>query len=411
MATGTWTLETLAGTWFGGVKRGPVEPWHMTVGVGPALLSLAPASAGRWALLVGSFVLLLLGAEIFTNGVEWLGRRLGVSESATGSILAAVGTALPETMIPVIAILQGDVAAEEVGVGAILGAPFMLATIAMFLVGVSVYYFADRRVYDGEMRIDTVSTRRDISFFLVGYTLAFLAALVRNRTVSVAIGVLLVGLYVFYLYRSLRSGELVAEEELDDLHLGLLAERFEGLVPGRPVEDHSGDPHVLLVGAQTVLALALIIVGAHLFVTEVRWVSATVLGIPTAIVALLLAPLATELPEKFNSVLWLSRDKDTLALGNITGAMAFQGTLPVTLGILFTSWNLSFTWGTTGFLNGLSALLAILSGAILYLRTRSPGNRQLTPRPFLVGGLFYLVFIGIVVYHVVVLQVSGAHGA
>src|SRR6056297_3234531 len=128
----------------------------------PAVVSPLSGTVGNTVLLVGSFLLLLLGAEIFTNGVEWLGRRLGVSESATGSILAAVGTALPETMIPVIAILQGDVAAEEVGVGAILGAPFMLATIAMFLVGVSVYYFADRRVYDGEMRIDTVSTRRDI---------------------------------------------------------------------------------------------------------------------------------------------------------------------------------------------------------------------------------------------------------
>ncbi len=116
----------------------------------PSTVSLAilPPVWENSLLLLASFLLLLLGAEVFTNAVEWLGHRLGVSESATGSVLAAVGTALPETTIPIIAIFGsggGTKAAEEVGVGAILGAPFMLATIAMFLVGAGILYFGARR--------------------------------------------------------------------------------------------------------------------------------------------------------------------------------------------------------------------------------------------------------------------------
>jgi cation:H+ antiporter len=131
-------------------------------------------------LLIASFLLLLLGAEIFTNGVEWLGHRLGVSESATGSILAAVGTALPETMIPVIAIIHGfltgdTAAADHVGVGAILGAPFMLATIALFLVGASVLYFSERRLHGRAFHFNATATRRDLRFFLIGFSLALLA--------------------------------------------------------------------------------------------------------------------------------------------------------------------------------------------------------------------------------------------
>jgi len=377
---------------------------------------VATGSAGRFALLLGSFALLLLGATIFTNGIEWLGHRLGVSESATGSILAAVGTALPETMIPVIAIVQqataGGAAADEVGVSAILGAPFMLATIAMFLVGGSVLYFRDRRVFGEDMHFDASGTRRDLGFFLVGYTLAFATALVRDRRVHYVIGALLVGLYLLYLYRSLQSGELIEETGLEDLHLGLLIDRAVAALPlTDPERDHSGDPHWFLVALQTAIALGIIVGGAHLFVTEVQWVSAEVLGIPAAVVALLLAPLATELPEKFNSVLWISRDKDTLALGNVTGAMAFQGTLPVTLGIVFTSWNLSLSWGTTGFLNGFSAVLAIVSGLYLFLRARAAGDEPMHPRPFLVGGLLYLVFLAVLVYHVVFfdLAVAGGH--
>jgi cation:H+ antiporter len=366
---------------------------------------------GNTLLLIGSFVLLLLGAEIFTNGVEWFGHRLGVSESATGSILAAVGTALPETMIPVIAIFQqataGGTAADEVGVGAILGAPFMLATIAMFMVGSSVLYFRHRRRFGPEMHFNAVSTRRDLSFFLVGYTLAFLTALIPNRQVDLAVAGLLVLLYVLYVHRSLVSGKLIEHEGLDDLHLGFILEETLERLPGPyPGKRHRANPNTLLVGLQTLIALGIIVGGAHLFVQEVQWAAQDVLGIPAAVVALLLAPLATELPEKFNSVLWISRDKDTLALGNITGAMAFQGTLPVTLGIVFTSWNLSLQWGTTGFLNGFSAVLAIVSGGILYLRARSVGDRNMHPRPFLLGGLFYLLFIVILVYHVLAFDLS-----
>ncbi len=54
-----------------------------------------------------ALVVILFGAELFTNGIEWFGRKLDLAEGAVGSVLAAVGTALPETMIPLIAIVFG----------------------------------------------------------------------------------------------------------------------------------------------------------------------------------------------------------------------------------------------------------------------------------------------------------------
>ena len=62
------------------------------------------------------------------------------------------------------------------------------------------------------------------------------------------------------------------------------------------------------------------------------------IGLDPTILALIIAPIATELPEKFNSVLWVRNGKDTLAMGNITGAMVFQSCLPTVLGLLFTTW-------------------------------------------------------------------------
>lgn len=389
----------------------------MSETLGLVSIPFVPEAVGNGILLLTSFALLLLGAEIFTNGVEWLGHRFGVSESATGSILAAVGTALPETMIPVIAIIQGlssgdSSGADEVGVGAILGAPFMLATIAMFLIGSSVLYFSQRRAKGAEFHFNEVSTRRDLGFFLVGYTLAFAAALISQRQIQIAIAISLVFLYVFYVYRSLKGGELIEGGSLEHLHIGIFIEDGWGPFPGigEAAHDYSKNPSRALIIVQTLIALGIIIAGAHLFVTEVEFFSQEVLAIPAAVVALLLAPLATELPEKFNSVIWISQDKDTLAIGNITGAMAFQGTLPVTLGILFTSWNLSLDWGTTGFLNAFSAILAIVSGGLLYLRARQVAEGNMKPLPFLIGGLFYLLFIVVLVYHVVFLGLTVAGG-
>src|SRR5206468_10696744 len=100
--------------------------------------------------LAVALVVILIAAELFTNGVEWFGHKLNLAEGAVGSVLAAVGTALPETMIPIVAILFPSVGssvetAEGVGVGAILGAPFMLATLAMFVTGVAVLFQARTR--------------------------------------------------------------------------------------------------------------------------------------------------------------------------------------------------------------------------------------------------------------------------
>ncbi len=94
---------------------------------------------------------IVVAATLFTNGVEILGGRLGMRQGAVGSVLAAVGTALPETMIPVVAILgavyagQDPGLAGEIGIGAILGAPFTLATLAMFVVGASALVYRKRR--------------------------------------------------------------------------------------------------------------------------------------------------------------------------------------------------------------------------------------------------------------------------
>src|SRR5258708_30497250 len=93
-----------------------------------------------WSLLALSLAIILFGCDLFTNGVEWAGKKLRLSEGAVGSVLAAVGTCLPETLIAILAIVYGREkgAGSQVGIGAILGAPLMLSTLAFFVTGAAV---------------------------------------------------------------------------------------------------------------------------------------------------------------------------------------------------------------------------------------------------------------------------------
>jgi cation:H+ antiporter len=336
---------------------------------------------------------IVVAASLFTNAVEILGGRLSLGQGAVGSVLAAVGTALPETMIPIVAILAAVFAgrdpetAGEIGVGAILGAPFMLATLAMFVVGASALAYRNRRVSGAEIRcgqvsadefpwckapgksvnIDADTIGRDLAFFLIFFAVAAAVGVVELLyPLKIVLALLLVVAYAIYVRRTLASGEALEE------------------VPERlTLWRRSSEPPSWAVAGQATLALALIVMGAQIFVDAVEH-TAEIAGLPAGLVALVLAPLATELPEKINSVIWVRDGKDTLALGNITGAMVFQSTVPVTFGVLFTSWELEP-------LNLFSVVLALVSGALIYVALRR--SKTLQAWQMMLGGLFYLAFL------------------
>jgi cation:H+ antiporter len=352
-------------------------------------------------LLVGSLAIILVAAELFTNGIEWLGHKLKLAEGAVGSVLAAVATAMPETLIPVIAILGpvllGGTAtpgSEAVGVGAILGAPFMLSTLAMFVTGTAIVIFARGRRRPTAMRVNTGVLGRDVAFFIVGYGVAIGTAFLPAE-LSWLKWVAALFLFVLYaVYVRLHFTDTAEEsdaEELNRLHLtrvpALRGQRMLEIdvLPG-PHSVTGGEPRTAIVIAQVVLALALIIVGAQVFVGAVEHLS-EVIGLDPTILALIIAPIATELPEKFNSVLWVRTGKDTLAMGNITGAMVFQSCLPTVLGLLFTSWIFTPESAIHFASAGVAFVATILIFGGMILRGR------LSAWTLLIGGPLYLVYL------------------
>jgi len=318
-------------------------------------------------LLIVSLGIILVGAEAFTNGVEWLGQKLKLGAGAVGSILAAVGTALPETMVPIMAFLNGGAGTEnsDIGIGAILGAPFMLSTLAFFITGLTAVLFRRNNL---PLLLDAKVVRRDLFFFLVVYSMAILASFLPDQRLKAGVALALLiayGIYVFQTLRASKGGH--KPENLAPLYMAA----------------RSYDPTLAMILAQIVLALIAIVFGARGFVNSVQPIAGS-LGIPVFVLSLIITPIATELPEKFNSVLWICRGKDTLAMGNLTGAMVFQSSVIPAIGIALTPWKLEnlALW---------SALLALGATLIPYLSLRRKG--VIFPTSLLIGGVFYLLFI------------------
>ncbi len=322
--------------------------------------------------LIISLCIILISCELFTNGIEWLGKKLEIGEGVVGSIFSAVGTCLPETLVPIIAILSSKDALNEsesieVGIGAILGAPFMLSTLAFFITGASVLLFRKRRKSGMRMNVTTKILCRDMGFFIIVYSIGVSATFIGSERVKSLVALFLIAFYILYVVLTVKNDN-ANHGELEPLYI---------------VKLFNVKPSLAVILFQIILALSGIIFGANIFVMNLELISCYI-GIPALVLSLIITPIATELPEKFNSVIWIRKRKDTLALGNISGAMVFQSCIPVSIGILFTSWHLEDV-------ALISAILAILSSTVVYCWMKIRG--KLTPVPLLTGGVLYIVYI------------------
>ena len=287
-------------------------------------------------LFVASLLLVVIASELFTNAIEWAGYLLKLGTGATGSLLAALGTSLPETVVPVVALATHSHGADKVATGAVLGSPFLLLTLGAGATGIAVMVRGGAR----RLVIDRRQARRDLGVFIGAFTVAVVSSVLPSGP-RIAVGALLLIAYAVFVVATLR-GSAAAGDSPEPLHI---------------VRWRSGEPHPILVTVQLLIAIGLLVVGSQLFVTALDQ-TATALQIPQLLLALVIVPVATELPETLNSVLWVRTNDDMLAFGNVAGSAAFQACILAAIGIVFTTWKP----GSAGLI---SATLTLLTAVFL----------------------------------------------
>ncbi len=327
------------------------------------------------ALLLGAAVAIYAACEYFVNGVEWLGRRFAVGQQATGSILAAFGTALPESVITFIAVVFGTTAAQkEIGVGAALGGPLVLATIAYAVVGLTLIACRTRLPESAAVRRVFKRLSVDQGSFLAVFGLKIGLGLV-VFAYKPWLGAVFLALYGVYVWKEMGEESVEADGDLEPLKL----------MPSRET------PPTWAIVTQTLIALAVIFVAARAFVGQLDLLGPA-LGIRPQVLALLLSPIATELPETLNAIIWVRQSKYRLALANISGSMMIQVTIPTALGLFFTPW----LFDTALIVGAMTTMLAV--GVMFFVFRRGLVSRRLLASM----GLFYLAFaIVLIAMHLV----------
>ncbi len=329
-----------------------------------------------WFELLVMLILILISAQLFSNALEYFGERIDISTGVTGSIFAAISTALPETTVPILAIIAGTAdrqVNEEISVGAILGAPLMLSTLSTFIMAFSVI---NKRGINGRITPEVTGFKRDMNFFLIAFTLAALAMFLplEPNYIRVLFCILLIFLYIIYLLLTFSASKS-------------LVENGHAVVTNEPllITKLGLKPNLKTILIQLIFGLFLLLFSAKGFIHGIQGVANSI-GIPVLLLSLLIIPIATELPEKVNSVIWVRKGQDTLGFSNITGAMVFQGTLLPALGILLTPWRPSRI-----VLTGI--LVTYLATAWLRFNISSHGIKI---KALFFNGILYLTYLGIV---------------
>jgi cation:H+ antiporter len=219
---------------------------------------------------------------------------------------------------------------------------------------------------------DTARLARDQIWFLVIFAAKLALGLVAFA-VKPWLGVLFLLAYGLYFWREVAGGgEHASGEDLEPL-------RFQR---SRSV------PTTAAVLVQTLVTLVVVFLASQLFVQQLEF-AAPALGVSPVVVALLLSPIATELPETMNAIIWVRQGKAELALANISGSMMIQATVPSALGLFFTPWLFDVPVMLAGV-----ATFAAVAYLLVLLRTG-----RLTPGRLAGATGFYVAFAVALVVH------------
>lgn len=322
-------------------------------------------------IMIASAVLIYLSCELFVNGIEWVGKAYNLSQNSVGTILAAFGTALPESIVTFIAVVFGTSESQkDIGIGAALGGPLVLSTIAYAVVGLGIVFFSKKRDSGYKVNIDGKKLGRDQLWFMCIFVFKVGLGLVAFA-IKPWLGILFLVAYGVYFYIEMKGEDEKSEVELEPLKFSR----------------KTASPKKTMIIFQTLFSLVLIFIGSQLFVHNLSSLSA-LLGVPSTIIALLLSPIATELPETMNAIIWVRQGKEQLALSNISGSMMIQATVPSALGIIFTPWMLNTTL----------LLSAIMTFAAIFLLWLFLKKDTLSAKRLSFNLLFYVAFVvGVIV--------------
>ncbi|MFB6470073.1 MAG: sodium:calcium antiporter [Vulcanisaeta sp. AZ3] len=273
--------------------------------------------------MLGGLIVTIIGGWLFTNSMENISRRYGLGGSFVGAVVSPIFTSMPELIVFLVAVyLHGGFEGEEVGVGTILGEPYMIATVIYPILFVAVAI----GLMLGSRGDAVLEVRRELIIpyviFTVLYPIVLLPMVLSSHVARIMVAVMLVIAYILYI-RSMYRSQGIVIEEVEELYLG----RF--------LKDY-----VISMTIQLVVSTVLIFIGSKYLVDGVVG-TARYLGIDALTISIILIPIATVIPESITALIWTYRGRDTEAVAALIGEKVLYSTVYPALGLILTQWSLN----------------------------------------------------------------------
>lgn len=250
----------------------------------------------QWALAT-LIALLAVGLSMLFGGGHWLvqgssnlARLWGIHPIVVGLTIVALGTSMPEFLVSLVAALKDK---TDFALGNVVGSN--IANIGLIL-GIS--------AISRPITINEKLLKRDIPL-VIGVSFLF-ALLCMNGVLSRLDGLLLVTVFSFYMYLTVRSAR-------DEIRL----QRTNGM------EQALDEKKILRNLGFVVLGIVVLSVGANWTISSAAEICRR-LDVSELILGLTVVALGTSLPELATSVVAAVKQEGDISIGNIIGSNLFN---------------------------------------------------------------------------------------
>lgn len=238
-------------------------------------------------ILIAGLLLILFGANYLVDGASSIAKRFGLSEFIIGVTIVGIGTSAPEMVVSFMSAFQGK---ADMAIGNIVGSNIF--NTAMIL-GVTAL-ISPLLITKSNMKKD-IPLNIMVTVLLIVLGMNFTLTGLGKDQLSRIDGLVLIGIFAWYLWSSFRSDSVSDDEE--------------------PIKQHSIAVSTLMIAG----GLGGLIFGGRLFVNSATEI-ARLFGVSDKFIAITVMAAGTSMPELATCIVAALKGRGQLALGNILGS-------------------------------------------------------------------------------------------
>lgn len=255
--------------------------------------------------LIGGFVLLVKGADVFVDGSSGIARFFKIPSLVIGLTIVAFGTSAPEAAVSITASITGQ---TGIAVGNISGSNIFNILVVLGICAMIKPISVQRSIMNRDYLLMLIAC---VAFFVVSADIWLGSG---TNMVSRGDGIILALFFCIFMYMTIRSA-LKGRNKPTTLPD----------VPHEAPKEKKAEPPVKLPKSiiMAILGLAGVVIGGQLVVNGASDIAKS-FGASETLIGVTVVAIGTSLPELVTSIMAARKGENDIAVGNVIGSNIFN---------------------------------------------------------------------------------------